>query len=176
MADVFVRLDLSGLEAFQRALDELGSSKGQQLFSDVLNRVGDRTRTDFRRELVKQSGIPYTKTKTQARRAYPGHLQYTIVQPGGATNVADFHGRQTGWGVAADPWRRPVELHGGFMVRKFQNFAFHRTGSSRLPITPLFGPALSREAMRDGAFAAFQSAPSRLAPAILGQLTRIFGK
>lgn len=136
----------------------------------AINHTGDKARTQVRRVLVKQTGLPM-KTIRKAvfsKKAFDGS-NYEIKSRGGNVRLKYFKARETRKGVSAAPWgKRQIYPHtfikGGLFPDAKQRKAWHpplaalgrkslnmgghvykRTGKGRLPIeggrSGLFIPA-----------------------------------
>jgi hypothetical protein len=170
------------LRRFGNQLAALGSDRGAMAMSRALNHEGQKAMTQIKRALAKQTGMKYGDLSnfTRAVPASPSTLSFGIRVSGRETNIAAFGGRQTAAGVSAAPWGRRQLFAHAFMASAVKGaqglseataeggkmLAFMRLGRSRLPIRPIFGPNIAREALKGEAKETFEKA----APAVLDRL------
>lgn len=137
----------------------------------VLNRAGDKALTQTRRAIAKQMGLRYGRVaqSTVKRYAHAADLSYEMIGKGRFLPLKEFGAKQVKEGVTATAWGRTILYRGAFIPggrvwratksgkrrRIFQSSGkgggnvFRRVGKSRLPIKPLWGPAVPVEMMRD---------------------------
>jgi hypothetical protein len=80
-------------------------------------------------------------------RADQGDLSAAVQTRAHTFNVASFAGRQTKKGVSAAAWGIRKVYPGTFLLHG--RTAMHRTGKSRYPIEPIWGPRITREYVRE---------------------------
>lgn len=162
------------LARYGKALAALGEGQARTALSRALNHEGDKGRTQVKRALVEQTGIKYGAVdKSMATlRSTPATLSYTLKARGDETNIAWFGGVQRRKGVSAAPWNKRRIFARSFIVPRFGR-AFIRTGKSRLPIRPLYGPNLARELVKDSSAAAWRSGVANIVARVGHEIGRM---
>lgn len=137
--------DASGIQRFGKLLSTLSQGEVSRIGNRAVNWTGDRARTQVRRELTAQTGLP-RKTIVKAvrvTRSTPHTLAYTMTAKGGDVALMFFRARETRAGVSAAPFgKRQVFVHtfikgGRFPDRKgvvFRGHVMKRTGPERFPV------------------------------------------
>lgn len=182
----------SALSQFEELLKGLSGEQARRVMADALNKSGSKTRTAVKRELSRETGIKYGDIDRGMRvlRATPARLDFIIEQSGQETNLNMFGARQTARGVSSAPWRRRMVFDSTFLIPRFGNKVFQRTGgnltsqwgapkkswgggqSGRFPISQLWGPNLAREIVKDKPAQAFEAGAEDLQRQVMSQLIR----
>lgn len=180
--------DRSGLDQLKRALEMLSERRFRGVANRVVNRTGDMARTQVRRELSGQTGLP-RKTIVKAvriSRSMASTLNYRMTARGGDVSLKYFRPRETRAGVVARPFGQRklfagTFLRGGrFPNRKglvFQGHVVRRLGKARLPIRVVKSGVVIPREMTSGATArAFRATVARVMPQRLAhELRRLPG-
>jgi hypothetical protein len=150
-----------------------GSAK--RAFSDALNKSADKSRTQVRRALVQQSGMPYRSVAAGMHtvRSRPNTLQYEIQQDGSETNANLFRARQVRAGVSAAPWGARQVFEGTFIVPRYGRKVFRRMTDDRFPLREIWGPNIAREILKDEPPRRWQEVLGDLQPQIENQFARL---
>lgn len=153
-----------GLRRFDNQIKSLGKD-GPKVLQRAVARAGDTTRTQVRRALTVQTGLP-AKTITKAikvTRPRWTNLAYVMETTGGDISLKYFKPKETADGVSAAPWGKRDTFVGAFLRGGpwpdrgrlvFHGHAFHRTGASRTPIEMAKSGLYIPKEMVDGATAA----------------------
>lgn len=160
------------IEAYARALYSMGDTRGRQVLSAALNKTGDKSRTRIKRALAQATGIKYGQIPMRTIRSRPGTLQYEIQQPGDETNLNLFGARQGARGVSARPWGIRRTFPGTFTVSGWGQKVYSRDTASRFPVSPLWGPNLAREILKDKPIEAFETSTDELQVQVERQMRR----
>ncbi|HEY8578646.1 MAG TPA: hypothetical protein VIL72_02080 [Beijerinckiaceae bacterium] len=131
--------------------EEVAKGSAKRGFSDALNKASDKSRTQVRRALVRQSGMPYRSVAAGMHtvRSRPETLEYRIEQDGNEQNVNLFRARYTRRGVSAAPWGARQVFEGTFIVPRYGRKVFRRMTDDRFPLRQVWGPNIAREILRD---------------------------
>lgn len=116
----------------------------------TLNKAGDQGITVARRAVAQATGLrvgDVRKTFSGRVRSTKGRLVYTIRFFGGSLNLARFRARQGRKGIVARAWGVTKTYPGTFLAKNGRT-AFRRAGPDRLPIVPVHGPSIVREAAK----------------------------
>lgn len=165
-------LNDQGLRQFEELLRGLSGAQATRVMADAMNKSGDKTRTQVKRELAQQSGVKYGQIDMRTIRATPTRLEYMIIQAGDETNLNLFAAKQGKRGVSARPWNQRRVFAGTFLVPGYGNKVFHRTQEARFPVEQLWGPNLAREVVKDKPAEAFEAGGTDLQQQIEAQLLR----
>lgn len=135
-------------------------AKAKQAFAQGLNEGGDLERTKIRRVLREQTGVKLAGSitkRTATRRAYAGRLEYDVDGTGKGMPIKEFPvSASARRPVTAQPWgvahtfKRSFKTSGQGLLRA-------RIGASRMPIRALYGPAVSKEIVKDASAAEWQA-------------------
>lgn len=166
--------DASGLNSQLNALHSLGGKKFGQVANRAVNRAGDQSRTQVRRALTKQTGLP-RKTIVKAvriKRSSPGTLVYRMRAAGGDVGLKYFKARETRKGVSAAPFgKRQVFASTFIKGARFPNrvpigmggHVFQRASDDRFPIEKVTsGVIIPNEMVKDATAEAFKTTSSRV--------------
>lgn len=176
--------DASGFARFQRALRSLERAKLVPALNRAVNRAGDASRTQVRRALTAQTGLPRATILKAVRvtRSQPVSLTYAMTAKGGDVALKFFRARETRKGVSATPFgKRTVFpstfINGGrFPSRSgvvFHGHVMRREGDGRFPIKAVkSGVIIPDEMVKGETAAAFQSTVSRVLPQRLAHEVR----
>ncbi len=120
-----------------------------------LNRTNDQVAVIARRLIAKDMGIPVKVVragmfKMKARRH---RLTATTIARGGRLNLIRFKANQTKLGVSAKAWGKR-KVYKGTFIGNSGSTVFKRTSAKRLPVKPLWGPAISTTMLQDAIVAA----------------------
>lgn len=137
--------DASGIRRFERSLAVLGDGKVREIGNRAVNRTGDMARTQVRRVLPKQTGLPRATIIKAVRvmRSTPQTLAYIMSAKGGDVALKFFKARETHAGVSAAPFGERKIFPGTFIKGGrfpnrtgivFQAHVVKRAGPSRFPI------------------------------------------
>lgn len=158
------------------AMRVLGPAGFGRVGARVTNRVGDMARTQVRRALPLQTGLPrrIIVRAVHTHRASASSLAYTMTAHGGRIALKHFKARETRRGVSAAPRGERQIFAGTFMKGgRFPNrvafsmggHVFERTGGGRLPIEKVKSDVSIPEEMASGATAdAFDRTARRVFP------------
>ena len=160
------------MEIYARALASMGDMRARQVLSAALNKTGDKGRTKIKRALAQATGVKYGQIPMRTIPSTPGTLTYTIEQPGDETNLNLFGARQGARGVSARPWGVRRTFPGTFLVASWGNKVYSRDSASRFPVSPLWGPNLAREILKEEPVKQFDSATDELQRQVENQLRR----
>lgn len=166
--------DASGLDRQIKALQSLGSRKTRIVGNRVANRAGDQSRTQVRRELTKQTGLP-RKTIVKAvkvTRSTPDTLAYRMRSQGGDVSLKYFSAREQRRGVKAKPFGQwnvfpSTFIKGGRFPNRVDigkgGHVFQRTSARRKPIEKVkSGVIIPEQMVKDATAEAFRSTSSRV--------------
>ena len=158
---------------FGAACNRLGEGETRRIFSMALNKEGRKSFTSMRRALSVQSSIPRGAV-SQAMR-FKGATRSALVTTTSGTGrhlpLSVFGARQFSYGVRAKVWGRAQTFRSAFVVTRFGNAVFKRTGKTRFPIEQLWGPAVPTEMLRDRAYDAWADQH----PRVLSEAGRLVG-
>lgn len=131
---------------------------------------GDKVRTKVRKALKTQTNVKKYGTITSrvegGRRGY----DYVITGEGGGLPIAEFPVSAPG-SVSASPWGVMRQFKRSF-VRAGKYLA--RISSKRFPVRKLYGPAISKEIVKDQSLDAFETGVrSDIGPEIDRRLARL---
>jgi hypothetical protein len=157
-------------EHFEAAIARVGRGDANKAFNRALNREGDKTRTQVRRALRKQTGAKagLISQQTKSTRSSYSKLTYTITASGGHLGLSHFSPRQFKYGVRAKPWGRSQQFKSAFIVGSLGGNVFVRSSSARFPIKKMYGPAIPKEMVKDETARTFEEHQ----PAVLEEATR----
>lgn len=155
---------------FYAAVKRIGKRGALTAFNRALNSEGAKLRTIIRRNLRRQTGAKASviSAKTKSIRSTFANLEYKIEATGRHMTLSHFGPAQFRYGVRARPWGRSQKFPGTFIVSSLSGNVFKRDGSSRLPISVLYGPSIPKEMLQDETRAAFEQQQ----PAILREAQR----
>ena len=158
---------------FEAACRRVGDGTARRAFSMALNKEGRKAYTQHRRALVQQSSIPrgVVNASMRFRGSTRSTLSTRIIGSGRHLPLSVFGARQFSYGVRAKIWGRAQTYRSAFVVKRFGNRVFKRTGKARFPIEQLWGPAVPAEMLRDEALAAWQDQH----PRVLSEAQRLVG-
>lgn len=133
------------MHLMHQAMRALGPAAFGRMGARVTNRVGDMTRTQVRRALPHQTGLPrrVIVRAVKTDRATAATLAYTMTAHGGRIALKHFKARETRRGVSAAPRGERQVFAGTFMKGGLfpsrvplgmGGHVFERSGASRLPI------------------------------------------
>lgn len=123
----------------------------QRALSAALNKAATRARSRFVKKLAKEVGLKQKDVRafTTIRKGRPGELEALVEFNGRALNLIRFNAKQFKKGVRAKPWGKS-RMHKGTFIANKGRTVFTRHGEApRLPIYPVFGPSVPREAAKD---------------------------
>ncbi|MGQ2906728.1 MAG: phage tail protein [Aliihoeflea sp.] len=180
--------DRTGLDRFAQSLQGLTDKRFKTVVNRVVNRTGDMARTQVRRELTGQTGLPL-KTIVKAvavARSQPGTLTYRMTARGGDISLKFFRPRETRAGVVASPFGKRQVFGGTFIKggrfpnRKgivFLGHVMQRVGKARFPIKVVQSGVVIPNEMTTGATVrSFHSTVQRVMPQRLAhELRRLPG-
>ncbi len=156
---IVVTFDPTGLDAFKRATDTLGTPKVRQILHFALDQVGNKAATEVKRALVKVTGIKYGEIgkAIKTTKSSASHLVYEITGTGRHYGLSHFNPRQTELGVQASPWGTTRVFPHTFLIESLGGNVFkHGEGRS---IKKLWGPSIpvemEHEAIADVVFRQF---------------------
>lgn len=148
---IVTKIDDSDLKAVGKALREVGDQTKTRILYRALNRAGDKSATQIKRVLAKETGLPVGRVGRALTKisASSGRLIYKIDAKGGYLKITagNFKARQVRKGVSHGAWGRRQTAKGAF-IPKGMSVAFKRLSKRRLPIKALYGPAIPREMVR----------------------------
>jgi hypothetical protein len=149
---------------FEAACLHLGEGEARRVFSMALNKEGRKSFTQMRRSLAKQSSIPRgaVNEATSFRSASRNALSTTTTGSGRALPLSFFGAKQFSYGVRAKIWGKAQTFRSAFVVTRFNNGVFKRTGKARFPIEQLWGPSIAKEMLRDQAYEAWKEQHPRI--------------
>ncbi len=170
-----MQIDTRSLVDWAKIVEELPGAIQNKVLNRTLNRVGDMARTQTFRALADQTGLKYGDisggVSTIRARGGPATQAYELDARGGYLTLSHFRPVQTREGVTARPWGMTRDFRGAFIVRKLGPLVFRRVGRERLPIKPLYGPAIPNEMVKGASAAAFvKTAQERLPGELAHQL------
>jgi len=144
---------------FEAACRRVGEGTARRAFSMALNKEGRKAYTQHRRSLVRQSSIPRGMVNASMRfkSSTRSTLSTTTSGSGRHLPLSVFGARQFSYGVRAKIWGRTQTYRSAFVVKRFGNSVFKRSGKARLPIEQLWGPAVPVEMLRDEALTAWKA-------------------
>lgn len=187
MDAVVITYDGRGAARFINSAAALSGPELRRASVRAVNHIGNKAYTAVKRALVGQTGIRYSDVDRAVypRRAWAGFgdgaIEFHIVGSGDEIPLKYFGAKQQRHGVWAKPWNRPQVFIGAFTTGgRFPNRkpvlggnVFVRTGSSRLPIRMLYGPAIGKEIVKDEAKAAFERTSVELQPRLAHEIGRL---
>lgn len=111
-----MRIEGDGLARFNEAVAILGDGIRAPI-NRAVNRAGDMGRTQVRRVLPKQTGLPRAVIVRAAKvtRSSPATLAYVIRSQGGDVSLKYFKARETRRGVTAKPFGKRTNFGGRFI-------------------------------------------------------------
>src|SRR5215472_16441697 len=155
---ITVKLDISGLQKFQIAAEQLSGGVLKRAMRESLTAAGMKTRTQVRRALKEQTNVKAAKDVNERTRSYlnSGALEYVIEGNSRALPIDRIGNLSVttgpGGGVSAAPWdvlrqfQRSFVLHGHYVAR---------LGHDRMPLRRLYGPSIAKEMVKDESLIAF---------------------
>lgn len=168
--------DDTGFRRFERAIRSLDPAKLNPALNRAVNRAGDMSRTQVRRVLPGQTGLPRATIVKAVRviRSQPFTLAYTMTAQGGDVALKFFGARETRKGVSAAPFGKRQVFAGTFIRggrfpnrsgTVFHGHVMERTGPARFPIKVVkSGVVIPTEMVSGETARAFQSTVSRVLP------------
>ena len=158
--------DRSGLERMARGFRGLSDAKLNGAFAQALNHTGGKARTQVRRNLTKQTGLP-RKTIVAAvkeRRAQSSNLRHVLASQGGNIRVKFFSPKESEAGVVAKPFGQSTLYPGTFMrggawpnrveTTRFGGHVMYRETSGKWPVASARSGVVIPDEMVKGATAA----------------------
>jgi len=174
-----LRIDASALEKLARDLSRIEKQIPQEIARGV-NEGGDKVRTAVRHALQDQTSLlKYSSVvqRTRSTRAYGTAPVYTIYVAGTPTKITEFKTSAAsgpGGGVTAILWQKAHTFARSFQ-QKYRGGLRARLGGTRLPIRPLDGPNLAKEAVKDESAKTFlETANTVVTPIVMKRLLRLF--
>ncbi|MGY6709721.1 MAG: hypothetical protein ACXIVF_15485 [Rhizobiaceae bacterium] len=165
-----------GLARFADAIRSLGDARFRSVGARVVNRTGDMARTQVRRTLPKQTGLP-RKTIVKAvgvTRASSASMVYAMRAKGGDVSLKYFKARETRRGVSSAPFGKRQVFAGTFMKGgRFParvpigmgGHVFARAGIGRTPIEKQkSGVIIPAEMVKGQTRAAFEATARTILP------------
>ena len=151
--------------------------KARRAFVEGLNEGGDLERTQVRRNLKAQTGVTRYGAivkRTHAKRAGASGLVYSIEGTGKGMPIREFRTRASARSpVTAWPWAKAHTFARSFKTSG-KGLLRARLGPDRMPIRAFYGPAVSKEIIRDQTAADFQAtAAPTVSRAVMKRLVRI---
>lgn len=157
-------------------LSALGSpAKTYKVIARAANYEGRKAFVAVKRGLRRQSSIPNAIVQRSVRfqkasvTLGKGSVEVAIIGRGNPLSLKLFGAKQFKKGVRARVWGRLQTFSGTFMgprpgtiAAKLGGHAFHREGTSRLPIKMTYGPSVARELVKDEAKAAFYASTFKI--------------
>ncbi len=149
---------------FEAACLHLGEGESRRAFSMSLNKEGRKSFTQMRRVLAQQTSIPRGSVNAAMsfRTASRATLSTVTAGSGRALPLSFFGAKQFAYGVRAKIWGKAQTFRSAFVVKRYGNGVFKRTGKARFPIEQLWGPSIAKEMLRDHAYAAWQDQHPRI--------------
>ena len=183
MVDLELRINATDkiIAQYGARLASLSNGLARVVMARALNHEGDKARTQIKRVLVKQTGINYNQIEksVQSHKAFAGKLSYIVEANGHETNLGQFQARETNAGINAAPWNDRQVFRGTFftpgtrkVVRRNGSKYTNKNGELKDSMTPLFGPNLARELVRDESKQAWIISVNSLASRIGHELAR----
>lgn len=175
MAQLSVRWADDHLKKYGRKIEEL-NRRFPVVMPRIINRVGNRAKTQVIRNLTRQTGLP-RKTIVKAIGnpipARSGRLSYEMITRGGNIRLKYLAPRETRRGVSAKPWGQRKLFPGTFMkggafpnrkvVAKFDGHVYRRLNKSGTRITQVrSGMTIPTEMTTGATAAAFQKTAAPL--------------
>ena len=180
---IFKELDKTRLH-YEAALKRVGKNEAKRAFTRALNSEGRKMRTQVKRALNRQTGIKMGMISAgiTTRPASTATLTFRVIGTGKETPLSLFNptvagsrttgrgkaSKKVGGGIKASPWRVRRLFAGAFFPGKAGGNVFHRLGSTRYPIEPMYGPSIAKELVKDQSRAVWE----RAQPAVLAEATR----
>ena len=128
---------------FEAACQRIGHGEARRAFSMALNKEGRKSFTQMRRTLSQQSSIP--RRVVNAAMRFKGATRSTLTTTTSGSGrhlpLSVFGAKQFSYGVRAKVWGKAQNYRSAFLVARYGNGVFKRTGKARLPIEQLWGPA-----------------------------------
>lgn len=118
----------------------------------ALNKTATKARTRAVRALAKATGLKQKRIRKDIEifKAGKNGLSAQLKFKSRPLNLINFGARQTKKGVSHKAWGTRRIAEGAFIATSNKGTAvFHRHGSPRLPIEPMFGASVAREAAED---------------------------
>lgn len=171
-----LRVDVTSIEK----LGELLARAAKQVPAAVslaLNRTATETRTQMKRALQHQTGLPSQEVLAALRvsSASQFFLSSAVVARGRYISLKHFKATQNDKGVTASPWGKRKLFPHAFIVGKLGGNVFVRKGKERFPIHMLYGPAIPVEMVKGESAAAFYTVvPPILLKRLQHELDRLF--
>jgi len=149
---------------FEAACLRLGEGEARRAFSMALNKEGRKSFTHMRRALSQQSSIPRGAVNAAMRlqTASRATLSTVTVGSGRSLPLSFFGAKQFAYGVRAKIWGKAQTFRSAFVVHRYGDGVFKRTGKERYPIEQLWGPSVPKEMLRDQAYDAWQAQHPRI--------------
>ena len=149
---------------FEAACTRLGGGEARRIFSMTLNKEGRKSFTQLRRALAQQSSIPRGAVNAATRFRSATRADLTTITSGSGRHLplSFFGAKQFSYGVRAKIWGRAQTFPSAFVVARYGDGVFKRTGAKRFPIEQLWGPSVPAEMLRDEAYAAWQEQHPRI--------------
>ena len=176
---VDLRFDVREIEQLG-ALLQSAAKQVPQAVANALNRTAIQARTQVKRALVAQTGLPSSVVlkalRVQSAKGYA--LSAALIAVGRYVPLREFRPVQGGAGVTAAPWGKRQLFHGAFIVNRLGGHVFARKGKERLPIHMLYGPAIPVEMVREhseSVMTFFATVPPVLAKRLEHELGRLIG-
>lgn len=154
MAAITIRWEGNGLQMLREATQTLGATRGTRAYARAVNHTGTKAYTQIRRTLAKQVGLPVGRTESLGRLKKRGTFgaapSFEIRSSGAPLSLQQhFRSRQTQKGVrASSPYGKSSLYRSAFLVPRWNNEVFWRTGESRFPVKRAGGPHVPREMVR----------------------------
>ena len=142
---------------FEAACLRMGEGEARRAFSMALNKEGRKSFTQLRRSLSQQSSIPRSAVNSATRLTSATRTTISTVTSGSGRHLplSFFGAKQFSYGVRAKIWGKAQSFRSAFVVKRYGNGVFKRTGKARFPIEQLWGPSVPQEMLRDEAYAAW---------------------
>lgn len=159
----FLEADDVGIR-FEAACLRLGEGEARRAFSMALNKEGRKSFTQMRRALAQQSSIPRgaVNAAMRFRTASRAALSTETAGSGRSLPLSFFGAKQFAYGVRAKIWGKAQTFRSAFVVKRYGNGVFKRTGMARFPIEQLWGPSVPKEMLRDQAYEAWKDQHPRI--------------
>lgn len=146
MISIDVEFEKSEIE---KLLSSLPKKDVQTVFKRAIVHEGKKFRTAEKRALAEITGLPVGRVaKALNSRVSAKALEFVLTARGKYTTLKEFKPVQTPRGVMASPWGRRQMFESAFKVKTFDD-VFVRDGPARGPISPIYGPAIPIELVRE---------------------------
>lgn len=188
--DISLSLNDQIVRRFGAQLANLSKGQAATAMSRALNHEGDKSRTQVRNAVAKQTGIAKSRLGLVTRGSTPSTLTYTISANGRETNIASFKGKQVAAGVSAQPWGQRRIFEHAFMLKAVKGVeaavgadtdggklvAFvRRPGGGRTAFRPVFGPNLGREIVKAQTKETFEQSMGAIVDRVGHEISRLIG-